>query len=79
MSEEKIIRFNFQAAKTKLKEARTKAISVTSERLKGAQQSIIDRSSERKNQVMSSLVEKGIQLTKKQLGALEKFKENRPK
>ena len=72
MSEEKII--NIDAAKSKFQEAKSKAITETSEKLQEATLGIKERANSKREIVMSNLVDKGIEMTEKQLGFLQKFK-----
>ena len=71
---EKVISINLDAAKTRIKGAGEQAISTTTEKLKSASEGIKGRITDRKDKVLSSLVDKGIDLSKKQLKALEGMK-----
>ena len=74
MSEEKVVNFNVDVAKKKVKEASDKAISVTSAKLKEATATIKEKTDGHKDKFMNRLVDRAIGITEKQMKALKRLK-----
>ena len=74
MTEKKIVSVDLNAAKTKAKKAAKGAASTFSERVSAARTTATAHAKAQREKVVALVLAKGIELSKKQLAALEKLR-----